>query len=307
MSSIKMLSGDIVFSSSDFWPDFLPAFILKLKNPKIVWVAGFYLFAPKPWDKFSPYRSKNFLIGLFYWLSQVPAYYVIRKFSDIVFVTSQPDVDKFITPIRPKEKVIVIRGGVDTAPAKIYLNSEEVIPPEERIYDACFVGRFHYQKGVLELVKIWQVVCSNISQARLVMIGIGPLECEIRSLIKEFGLSKNIELMGFLDGPKKFEVFKQCRIVVHPATFDSGGMAASEAMAWGLPGVSFDLEALKTYYSKGMLKTSCFDTDEFAENILNLLSNPHQYKEMSLEALKFVHEEWEWNNRAKDIYAHLIA
>jgi len=56
-----------------------------------------------------------------------------------------------------------------------------------------------------------------------------------------------------------------------------------------------------------MLKTSCFDTDEFAENILNLLSNPHQYKEMSLEALKFVHEEWEWNNRAKDIYAHLIA
>ena len=189
--SMDTSSGDIVLSSSDFWPDFVPAFILKIKNPKIHWIAGFYLFAPKPWDKFSPYRSKNFLIGLFYWLSQVPAYHVIRKFSDIVFVTSQPDVDKFITPIRPKEKVIVIRGGVDTAPAKIYLNSKEVIPPEERIYDACFIGRFHYQKGVLELVKIWQVVCLNIPQARLVMIGVGPLESEIRSLIKEFGLSKN--------------------------------------------------------------------------------------------------------------------
>ena len=305
--SIKMLPGDIVFSSSDFWPDFLPAFILKLKNPKIIWVAGFYLFAPKPWDKFSPYRSKNFLIGLFYWLSQVPAYHVIRKFSDIVFVTSQPDVDKFITSSRPKEKIVVIRGGVDTSPAKIYLNSKEVIPPEERIYDACFIGRFHYQKGVFKLVKIWQAVCLNIPQARLAMIGIGPLENEIRNLIEKSGLSKNINLMGFLDGPEKFEVFKQSRIVVHPATFDSGGMAASEAMAWGLPGVSFDLEALKTYYPKGMLKTSCFDTDEFAENILNLLSNPYQYKEMSLEALQLVHEEWEWNNRAKDIYAHLIA
>jgi glycosyltransferase involved in cell wall biosynthesis len=139
------------------------------------------------------------------------------------------------------------------------------------------------------------------------MIGIGPLENEIRNLIEKSGLSKNINLMGFLDGPEKFEVFKQSRIVVHPATFDSGGMAASEAMAWGLPGVSFDLEALKTYYPKGMLKTSCFDTNEFAENILNLLSNPYQYKEMSLEALQLVHEEWEWNNRAKDIYAHLIA
>ena len=31
-------------------------------------------------------------------------------------------------------------------------------------------------------------------------------------------------------------------------------MAAAEAMAWGLPGVSFDLESLKTYYQKVWLK-----------------------------------------------------
>jgi len=31
-------------------------------------------------------------------------------------------------------------------------------------------------------------------------------------------------------------------------------MAAMEAMAWSLPGVCFDLEALKTYYPKGMVK-----------------------------------------------------
>jgi glycosyltransferase involved in cell wall biosynthesis len=304
--SIKMLSGDIIFSSSDFWPDFFPAFIMKLKNPKIIWIAGFYLFAPKPWRKDSPYRDKKFLTGLFYWLSQVPSYYVIRKFSDIVFVTSKPDVDQFITPSRSKEKVVVIRGGVDTEPAKTYLNSAEVIPPEERIYDACFIGRFHYQKGVLELCKIWQIVCSCIPKAHLVIIGSGPLENEIRNLITEYGLLKNIDLMGFLDGPKKFEVFKQSRIVVHPATFDSGGMAAAEAMSWGLPGVSFDLEALKTYYPKGMLKTSCFDIDEFANNILSLLSNHYQYKAMSLEALKLVHEEWEWNDRAKEIFTKIM-
>ena len=126
-------------------------------------------------------------------------------------------------------------------------------------------------------------------------------------MIKKLGLLKNIYLIGFLDGPKKFEVFKQSRVVVHPATFDSGGMAAAEAMAWGLPGVSFDLKALKTYYPKGMLKTSCFDTDEFAENILNLLLSPSQYKTLSLEALQLAHEEWEWDHRAKEIYDQIIA
>jgi glycosyltransferase involved in cell wall biosynthesis len=84
-------------------------------------------------------------------------------------------------------------------------------------------------------------------------------------------------------------------------------MAAAEAMAWGLPGVSFDLKALKTYYPKGMLKTNCFDTDEFAENIISLLFDPFKYKAMSLEALQLVNEKWEWNNRAKDIYAQAIA
>ena len=304
--SVKTFSGDIIYSSSDFWPDSIPALILKRRNPKTIWIAGFYLFAPKPWQKNSPYRGKSFLTGLLFWAGQLPAYFIIQKFADIVFVTSQPDVDKFTTKVRPKEKVIVIRGGVDTVSAKNYLNSKDVIPPEKKTYDACFVGRFHYQKGVLELIKIWDSVCLKNPQAHLVMIGDGPLYEDVTSLIKKLDLSKNISLVGFLDGPKKHEIFKQSRIVLHPATFDSGGMAAAEAMAWGLPGVSFDLNALKTYYPKGMLKTSCFDTNEFAMNILSLLSNPLQYDAMSLDALKLVHEKWEWGNRAKEIFAKVM-
>jgi glycosyltransferase involved in cell wall biosynthesis len=305
--SVKTIAGDIIFSTSDFWPDSFPALILKKRNPKITWIAGFYLFAPKPWQKNSPYRGKRFLTGLLYWIGQLPAYYIIRKFADIIFVTSQPDVDRFITHIRSKESVIVIRGGVDTISAKNYLNSNNFIPAHKRTYDACFVGRFHYQKGVLELIKIWKLVCLKNPQSLLAMIGSGPLDNEVKHLIKKLGLSKNIHLAGFLDGPKKFEIFKQSRLVLHPATFDSGGMAAAEAMAWGLPGVSFDLKALKTYYPKGMLKTNCFDTDEFAENIISLLFDPFKYKAMSLEALQLVNEKWEWNNRAKDIYAQAIA
>ena len=305
--SVKTIAGDIIFSTSDFWPDSFPALILKKRNPKITWIAGFYLFAPKPWQKNSPYRGKRFLTGLLYWIGQLPAYYIIRKFADIIFVTSQPDVDRFITHIRSKESVIVIRGGVDTISAKNYLNSNNFIPAHKRTYDACFVGRFHYQKGVLELIKIWKLVCLKNPQSLLAMIGSGPLDNEVKHLIKKLGLSKNIYLAGFMDGPKKFEIFKQSRLVLHPATFDSGGMAAAEAMAWGLPGVSFDLKALKTYYPKGMLKTNCFDTDEFAENIISLLFDPFKYKAMSLEALQLVNEKWEWNNRAKDIYAQAIA
>ena len=65
---IQTNQGDIVLSSSDFLPDAIPAFILKLKNPQVKWIASFYLFAPKPWQKKSPYKGIKYLLGFFYWL-----------------------------------------------------------------------------------------------------------------------------------------------------------------------------------------------------------------------------------------------
>ncbi len=79
-------------------------------------------------------------------------------------------------------------------------------------------------------------------------------------------------------------------------------MAACEAMACSIPGVSFDLEALKTYYPKGMLKIRCFDLDEFARGIIRLLEDDKLYSELREEAVKLIETEWDWNNRAKNIY-----
>jgi glycosyltransferase involved in cell wall biosynthesis len=303
---MRTYQGDVVLSSSDFLPDAIPAFILKLKNPKIKWIASFYLFAPKPWHKKSPYKGKIYLLGLVYWLSQLPAYYIIKSFADIVFVTSQPDIKPFMTKNRGIEKIIPVRGGVDTLPARQYFEQGEFIPFENRRYDACFVGRLHYQKGVQELIHIWKVVCKKNPKSRLAIIGVGPLEEEIQSLIKEMGLKSNITLLGFLNGDKKFDVFKQSKIILHPATYDSGGMAPAEAMVWGLPGVSFDLEALKTYYPKGILKTDCFDLDAFASNILYLLSNPDVHLTLSQEASKLIRDYWDWDHQAKNIFHQTI-
>ena len=96
------------------------------------------------------------------------------------------------------------------------------------------------------------------------------------------------------------------KVIVHPATYDSGGMAAAEAMAWGLPGVGFDLEALRTYYPKGMLKTKCFNLKEFARNILELLVNAGSYSKISQEAYSLVLENWEWDRQAQVIFNKAI-
>ena len=300
----KIKNSDLIYSSADFWPDSLPAFYAKLKNKNLIWVAGFYLFAPSPWQKDSPYKTnlKRWLIGAMYWLTQLPIYYLVKNYADFVFVTSAPDVKKFITSKRDASKIIVIQGGVDITESEKYLKSKDIIPVEKRKYDACFVGRFHYQKGVLELIDIWKHVCQKKNNAKLAIIGIGPLERDVRDKIKKYGLEKNIDLLGFKDGQEKYEIFKQCKIMVHPATYDSGGMAAAEGMAWGLPGVSFDLEALKTYYPKGMVKTEQGNIEQFSENILKLLNEENYYNKISSNAHNLIIETWNWNKRSDLIY-----
>jgi glycosyltransferase involved in cell wall biosynthesis len=310
---------DVVYSTSDFYPDFYPAYLMKRRNPKIIWIAGYYLFAPAPWAKVTPYKGLQRLRGLVYWLMQRPSYYLVNKYADKVFVTSEPDVHYFVNAKRSRDQVIVVQGGVDVTASEEYLKGQAKrdklkvetgnwkletgdCPSPSKKYDACFIGRFHYQKGVLLLIDIWKKVCEKRPEAKLAMIGNGPLETEAREKIKALGLERNIELLGFMDGEQKFEIFKQSKVMVHPATYDSGGMAAAEGMAWRLPGVSFDLEALKTYYPQGMVKIPCYDEQRFADTVLRLLSDKDFYEEQAQLAHELILNVWDWKRRAEFVW-----
>lgn len=284
----------IIYSGSDFLPDAIPAFLMKMRFRRAKWVAGFYLFASNPFTNETPYKGKSAVKGFIYYMSQLPIYSIIRKNADMVWVTSEPDRHKFIDNRLKQENVVTVRGGVDMKSPSL------VDSPKTKLFDAVFIGRFHPQKGVLELIDIWKMVCLKKKDAKLAMIGVGELEGAIKDKIKTNSLDKNVVLFGFKDGLEKIRIFKDSFVVVHPAIYDSGGMAACEAMACGLPGVSFDLPALKTYYPKGMLKTACFDLGGFAENILNLLSNKELYNKTSKDALELA-KEWDWDQRAKEL------
>jgi len=293
--SLATYENTVIYSSSDFWMNSLPAFILRMRFKTAKWIAGFYLFAPRPFSRDSPYRGRRVLLGLTYYIYQWPVYYLIKSCADMVWVTNEFDRWQFIDGERlTSEKVMAVRGGVDTrAPA--------LIPePRTREFSAVFIGRFHPQKGVLELIDIWRYVCEKKKDAKLTMIGIGDLENEVVKRIRKYGLENNIVLLGFRDGVEKLKIFKNSKVVVHPAIYDSGGMAPCEAMSCGLPGVSFDLPALRTYYPKGMLKTPCYDLEKFADNILSLLEDKQLYEKLSREAFGLA-QEWDWDKRAEEL------
>lgn len=294
----------IIYSASDFWMDAMPAFILKIKNPQIIWIGTYYLAAPNPFIGFKEKGKWHIpsIKAIVYWLQQGVIYLLLKWKADIIFVTSIPDIKRFPVHMKHK-KYFIVKGGVDLPKIEIWKQKLGNLP---KMYDGVFMARFHTQKGVTELVDIWKKVVQIRPNAKLAMIGDGPLMSVVKEKIDELNLSKNILLFGYqFDGEEKYRIFLQSKIFLHPAIYDSGGMSAAEGMVWGLPGVSFDLEALKTYYPKGFIKIKIGNIDEFAKSIILLLTDKKLYEQKKKDAIDLIKSEWDWSKRCDQIQKYL--
>lgn len=298
----KLDKGDYIYSASEFWMDSLSALLLKLRGGKKVnWVAAWFQTAPNPIIGFTQgkreraYRFRAFL----YWFAQLPIKPLIAKFADYVLVNNQQEKKQFPKLVKDNKAVVVL-GAVDTEAISDYIKTHKRIIGKK--YTGVFQGRFHPQKGAVELIDIWKLVTKKIPHAKLAMIGDGTLMEDVKERIRGLGLEGNVTLFGYqYDGDKKYSIFQSSKIVVHPSFYDSGGMAAAEAMAFGLPAVGFNLKAYSSYYPKGMIKVTVGDLKVFAKKILELHENEYLYNRLGQSAKKWIYSHFSWSKRANEV------
>lgn len=290
----------VVYSATEFWMDFFPGLILKLRYPKITWVTTWFQTAPNPLRGFKEGdRVRSYRISaLGYWLVQFPIKPLIERWADFVLVNNESERKRF-PDMNKDKKVIVVLGAVDLSMINNFIKDYK---DEKKIYDGVFQGRFHPQKGVVELIDIWKLVVDKKPDAKLALIGDGPLMGKVKEKIVEFKLEKNIKLFGFVfDGEKKYLIFHQSKVVLHPAFYDSGGMASLEAMAVGLPSVGFDLIAYESYYPKGMIKVPINNLQLFASAVLEFLQDRNLYSRIEKETKEMISKNWSWDTRAEQV------
>ena len=281
----------LIIASAEFQPNGMPAFRLKQRYPHVPLVMESFLLAPK-W--FSGKPGPGLIFTAYRPVQKILLHKVLRQ-AEMILVTGQEDREFMLDEGRTADSVFAVLGGVD-------LSIPRSVPePKEKIFDAIFIGRLHPQKGPLELMDIWQALVQKKPDARLAVIGSGPLEAPCRAKAQKLGLADNVKFFGFCDGVEKYKIIKASRIVVHPAVYDSGGMAAAEALCCGLPGVSFDLRSLQTYYPRGWLKAPVGDLAAFAGCLHRLLSDQNLYAATSKDAYA-AGLEWDWNARAQAIW-----
>lgn len=306
LNTHRSIPQTIIYSSSEFWMDSLPGVLLKMRHgKKMKWVATWYQTAPNPLVGFAEGRreEKYRLSAFLYWFVQLPIKPLITKFADYVIVNNEGERKQFPEMSR-KDKVRVLIGAVRLDEIRHWQSKHK---SKIKKFDAVFQGRFHPQKGVVELMDIWKRVVGKMPNAKLAMIGDGPLMQAVRNKVNEYGLQKNISLFGYVyDGNQKYQIFSQSKLVVHPAFYDSGGMASAEAMAFGIPAVGFDLKAYESYYPQGMVRVKMGNLDKFADQIIHLLENDKYRQNVGREALEMVERGWVWKNRSNEILDSIL-
>ena len=164
--------------------------------------------------------------------------YPVRKIADHFFGCSQEAGEyAFGKMIASSSKFEVATNGIDLS---LYLPNEERrrrMRHELGFDDGAFVvghvGRFHPQKNHELLVRAFAVIRRRRPAAKLVLIGMGPLEGAVRQQVRDLGLDDSVIFVGSVNNVPDY--LRAMDVFLFPSIYEGLGMVLVEAQAAGLP------------------------------------------------------------------------
>ena len=152
------------------------------------------------------------------------------------------------------------------------------------------VGRYVYQKGFDLLIQSWSIVEKECPDWSLTIIGQGN-RLEYESLMDEIHVDRSrCKLMGPTDTIQ--DEYMKSSLLVMSSRFEGFGMVLVEAMACGLPVISFDCpcgpkDIIQDHIDGILVENG--NVEKLAEAIIMMIQHPDVRKEMAIKAIENVH------------------
>lgn len=178
-------------------------------------------------------------------------------FKNIKVLHNSIDPDEFI-PLAEEERLIA-RGKLGFSESDIVLVS---------------VARLSLQKGHTFLLRALNDKRLKGPNIKLLLVGTGPLDSELREETKRLGLQDRVMFLGKRDDVR--EILGCSDIFALPSIYEGFGIALLEAMALKIPCIASDVDGIREIVTNGegaiMVKPS--SSHELASAIASLINNP---------------------------------
>jgi glycosyltransferase involved in cell wall biosynthesis len=182
---------------------------------------------------------------------------------------------------RFRQKIVSIPNGIDLNEAGPVCSKEECrrklsLSLQERII--LFVGGLIPYKSPNLLIESLPIVLLQVPEARLVLVGDGPMRRELEALAEKLGVSGRVTFAGALVGDSKRFHYGAADVFVLPSTMNTEvfPIVLLEASAAGLPIVVSNLPTFDCIIEDGYngLKAKLGDINSLAHAIATIVSQP---------------------------------
>ncbi len=196
----------------------------------------------------------------------------------------------------PGDRITVIPYGAD------HLIQSKTSDRSDRTYTAVFVGRFHDQKGVMDLPAIWARVRTALPDARLAIVGDGPpnITASLEAALADRGVADAVDLLGFLDDEAKIDVLRSAGVLLFPSYYESWGIVALEALCQERPVVAYDLPVYDGLFDAGIVRAPVGDTAALARTVADLAADPARGRTLGREGREAV-AKLRWADAANQV------
>ncbi|MFN0047752.1 MAG: glycosyltransferase family 4 protein [Cytophagales bacterium] len=168
-----------------------------------------------------------------------------------------------------------------------------------------FVGRLSQQKSVSTLIRCAPLLIEKIPNLRIILVGEGKMENELRHLIEQLSVENHVEFRGVVENPEYY--FKASDIFVLPSIFEGFGIVILEAFRASLPVIATNIEGpseLIVNHKNGLLFRPK-DYIMLSEQILIMYLNVNLRKEMALSGYETYEKKFrmlKYNSDINEIY-----
>lgn len=179
-------------------------------------------------------------------------------------------------------------GELDNITAIPNARSFEVEKPAElNEKKVIAVGRYCYQKALDKLIQAWGIVCREIADWKLHLVGDGEDRAQLQKQISELGLTERV-VLGRAETDMK-SVYLNSSVLALSSRYEGLPMVLLEAQAAGLPIVSFECKCgPKDVLTDGVdgILVKEGNVEGMAQGLLKLIKDETLRKQMGIAAYK---------------------
>jgi len=243
--------------------------------------------------KKSIFQQAHFLPASYVYLSEL---LIGKIYKNVQFtVVSQSSKEELMNEGIPEQNIRIIYNCVDH---DIYNPGE--MKKEENVVG--YLGRIKKYKRVDVLINAIDIVKNSIPEVKLQILGDGDYLPVLKKMVKDKGLEKHIEFLGFADSKKKVEILRKCPLVLNPSSKEGWGLTVIESNACGTPVIASNVPGLKdsVIHNKTGLLFEFGNSQGLADNIVSTLKNKPLLEELTRNALEWA-QSFNWDNSAREM------